>query len=72
MQWDETSLFLHLEPVGIYHGVDRQQTLEMSSRDIQAYNESNNYKGGLVIGVQPHTLRSTSPLRNPRRVDLYT
>jgi hypothetical protein len=56
------------------HGVDQHQTLEMSSRDIQAYNKSNNHKEtqGFVTGVQPHTLRSTSPLRNPQRVDLYT
>jgi hypothetical protein len=27
---------------------------------------------GFVTGVQPHTLRSTSLLRNPQRVDLYT
>jgi hypothetical protein len=27
---------------------------------------------GFVTRVQPHTLRSTSPLRNPQRVDLYT
>jgi hypothetical protein len=27
---------------------------------------------GFVTGVQPHTLRSTSPLRYPQRVDLYT
>jgi hypothetical protein len=27
---------------------------------------------GFLTRVQPHTLRSTSPLRNPQRVDLYT
>jgi hypothetical protein len=74
MHGDETSLFIHLKLEGT------------STRSRSAPNPRNVLKGdtsiqqdeqaqetqGLFTGVQPHTLRSTSPLRNPQRVGLYT
>jgi hypothetical protein len=74
MRRDTTSLFIHLE------------LAETSTRSRLTPNPRNELKGytsiqqeqqlqeeqGFVTGVQPHTLRSTYPLRNPQRVDLYT
>jgi hypothetical protein len=54
--------------------VDRHQTLEEVT--LQQYERTKVQQAqvtrGFVTEVQPHTLRSTSPLRNPQRVDLYT
>jgi hypothetical protein len=74
MYWDETSLFIHSNLVGTStqsrsapnpRYVFKQET--SIQRDEQAQKTQ-----GFVTRVQPHTLRSTSPSRYPRRVDLYT
>jgi hypothetical protein len=73
MHWDETSLFIHCNLVKtstqsrsapnpryvLKRGTNMQQ--EEQAQETQ----------GFVTGVQPHALRSTSPLRYPQRVDLY-
>jgi hypothetical protein len=74
MHWDETNLFIYSNLVEtstqsrsapnlkyeLKRGTSMQQ--EKQAQETQ----------GFVTGVQPHTLRSTSPLRYPERVDLYT
>jgi hypothetical protein len=73
MHWGKTRLFLHLELEG---------TSPLSGNKPKEWaQESFNHTTKATItretqrfftGVQPHTLRSTSPLRSPQRVNLYT
>jgi hypothetical protein len=72
MQWDETSLFLHLAGT-----TQRSRSTPNPRNELKRYTsiqqeQQSQETQGFVTGVQPHTLRSTSPLRNPQRVDLYT
>jgi hypothetical protein len=74
MQWDETSLFIHLEPA---ETSTRSRSVPNPRNGLKRYTSIQQEKQsqetqGFVTGVQPHTLRSTSPFRNPQRVDLYT
>jgi hypothetical protein len=73
MHWDETSLFIHLK-------LARTSTRSRSApnpryvlkRDTRIQQEEQAQETqGFVTRVQPHTLRPTSPLRYPQRVDLY-
>jgi hypothetical protein len=74
MHWDETNLFIHSKLAGTStrsrsapnprYVLKRETSMQ---QDEQAQETQ-----GFVTGVQPHTLRSTSPLRYPQRVDLYT
>jgi hypothetical protein len=74
MHWDETSLFIHSELAGTStrsrSAPNRRYVLKRDTsmqQDEQAQDTQ-----GFVTGVQPHTLRYTSPLSYPQRVDLYT
>jgi hypothetical protein len=74
MQWDETSLFIHLEPAGT---TQTGRSAPNPRNELKRYTSIQQEQQpqetqGFVTGVQPRALRSTSPLRNPQRVDLYT
>jgi hypothetical protein len=74
MHWDETSLFIHLEPAGTStrsRSAPNPRNVLKRDTSIQQEQQAQETQG-FVTEVQPHTLRSTSPLRNPQRVDLYT
>jgi hypothetical protein len=74
MHWDETSLFIHSKLVE----TSTQSRLAPNPRYVlkrgtsMQQDEQAQETQGFVTGVQPHTLRSTSPLRYPQRVDLFT
>jgi hypothetical protein len=67
MHWDETSVFIHLEPAGIStRSRLAQNPRNVLKRDASIQQEQQAQETqGFVTGVQPHTLRSTSLLRNP-------
>jgi hypothetical protein len=74
IELDETSLFIHFNlvetsPRGRLAPNPRYELKRETS--IQQEEQAHETQG-FVTGVQPHTLRSTSPLRYPQRVDLYT
>jgi hypothetical protein len=74
MHWDETSLFIHLEPAEIS---TRSRSAPNPRIELKRYTsiqqeQQTQETHEFVTGVQPHTLRSMSPLRNPQRVDLRT
>jgi hypothetical protein len=74
MHWDETSLFIHSNLAKTStrsrsapnprYVLKRETSIEQEEQAQETQ--------GFVTGVQPHTLRSTSPLRYLQRVDLYT
>jgi hypothetical protein len=74
MHWDETRLFIHFNLVE----TSTQIRLAPNPRYVlkrgtsMQQEEQVQETQGFVTGVQPHTLRSTSPLRYPQRMDLYT
>jgi hypothetical protein len=74
MHWDETSLFIHLKLTGTStRSRSAPNPRNVLKRDISIQqDEQAQETQGFVTGVQPNTLRSTSPLRYPQRVDLYT
>jgi hypothetical protein len=55
MHWGETNLFLHLELTGTTPLSRSATTLEMSSREFQAYNKSNNHKEDTKICYRSST-----------------
>jgi hypothetical protein len=74
MHRDETSLFIYLKLAGTStrsRSAPNPRSLLKGDTSIQQDEQAQETQG-FVIGVQPHTLRSTHPLRNPQRVDLYT
>jgi hypothetical protein len=74
MHWDQTSLFVHLNLVGTStrsRSAPNPRYVFKQETSIQQDEQAQETQG-FVTGVQPHTLRSTSPLRYPRRVELYT
>jgi hypothetical protein len=74
MHWDDTSLFIHSKLVETStqsrSAPYPRYVLKRETRMQQ--DEQAQETQGFVTGVQPHTLRSMSPLRYPQRVDLYT
>jgi hypothetical protein len=74
MQRDVTSMFIHLEPA---ETTQRSRLAPNPRNELKRYTsiqqeQQSQETQGFVTGVQPHTLRSTSPLRNTQRVDLCT
>jgi hypothetical protein len=74
MHQDETSLFIHSKLAG----TPTRSRLAPNPRYVlkrdtsMQQDEQAQETHGFFTRVQPHTLRSTSPLRYPQRVDLYT
>jgi hypothetical protein len=74
MHWDETILFIHSKLAGTStRSRSAPNPIYVLKRDtsMQQVEQAQETQGS-VTGVQPHTLRSTSPLRYPQRVDRYT
>jgi hypothetical protein len=74
MHRDETSLFIHSNIVGTStqsRSAPNPRYVLKRETSIQQDEQAQETQG-FVTRVQPHTLRSTSLLRYPQRVDLYT
>jgi hypothetical protein len=74
MHWDEKSVFIHLETI---ETSTRSRSTPNNRIELKRYTsiqkeQRTQETQGFATGVQPHTLRSMSPLRNPQWVDLYT
>jgi hypothetical protein len=74
MHWDETSLFIHSKLAGTStrSGLAPNPRYVLKRETSMQQDKQTQETQGFVTGVQPHTLRSTSQLRYPQRVDLYT
>jgi hypothetical protein len=74
MHWDETSLFIHsnLAETSIQSRSAPNPRYVLKRGTSMQQEEQAQETQGFVTRVKPHTLRSTSPLRYPQRVDLYT
>jgi hypothetical protein len=74
MHWDETSLFIHsnlAETSTQSRSAPNPRYMHKIGTSMQQEEQAQETQG-FVTGVRPHTLRSTSPLRYPQRVDHYT
>jgi hypothetical protein len=74
MHWDETSLLIHsnLAETSTQSRSASNPRYVLKIGTTMQQEEQAQETQGFVTGGEPHTLRSTSPLRYPQRVDLYS